>query len=331
MATESSDYTIARERPESLSAYWRNQPSSLAWNCFFVLPSFLEVWCREFGAGAKLYPCVVRHKGAVIGIAPLCLREEEACFLGSPDVSDCLDFVVAPGNERGFFNILLEDLIGKGIKRLCLSPLRPDSTVLVHLVEVARGRGHTVSCRALDVSLELNLPPTWEDYLGMLNRKQRHEVRRKLRRLQEKGAVTYRTIEKADDAAAAVPLFLELFQKSTGEKSGFMTTRMVSFFTSLVEATARANLLKMGVLDLNAHTVAMLLCFDYDDTLYLYNNGYDPAYRSMSVGFISKVLSIKDSIERGRKKFDFLKGGEAYKYRLGGKAVFLHECEVLLK
>jgi len=331
MATKPSDYTIALETPETLSSYWRDPQSPLQWNCFFVLPSFLEVWWREFGVGAELSSCVVRQRGAVIGIAPLCLRGDEAYFLGSPDVSDCLDFVVAPGTERAFFHIILDDLSRQGITRLRLNPLRPDSTVLVHLLDVAKDRGHRVHCQTVDVSLEVDLPPAWEDYLGTLHPKQRHEVKRKLRRLQEHGTVTFRTLDANHEAAAATDLFLYLFRKSDRKKKAFMTTKMESFFRSLTMTMAQANLLRMGVLDFNGNPVAAVLCFDYNGVVYLYNNGYDPEYRSLSVGLISKIFSIRDSIERGRKKYDFLKGGEPYKYRLGGKELPLYECEVLLK
>jgi len=331
MATDPSEHTIGLESPENLSFHWRNRESTLQWNCFFVLPFWLEVWWREFGLGATLYSCVVRQGDSVIGIAPLVLRGTDARLIGSNDVCDCLDFVVAPGKERAFFKIILDDLSRQGITRLLLSPLRPDSTVLTHLVNVAMDDGYKVTSQPVDIFFELNLPPTWEDYLGMLNRKQRHEVRRKLRRLQEAGLAVYRTIESADDAAAAVPLFFELFRQSTSEKKAFMTTKMEAFFASLIEATARANLLRMGILDLDATPVAVVVCFDYDGTVYLYNNGYDPDYRSLSVGLISKILSIKDSIERGRRTYDFLKGGEAYKYRLGGKEVPLYKCQIFLK
>ena len=68
--------------------------------------------------------------------------------------------------------------------------------------------------------------------------------------------------------------------------------------------------------------------FDHDGVAYLYNSALDPAYRSLSVGVISKVLHIKDSIERGMRRFDFLKGDERYKYHLGGQEVQLRRCRI---
>jgi CelD/BcsL family acetyltransferase involved in cellulose biosynthesis len=72
------------------------------------------------------------------------------------------------------------------------------------------------------------------------------------------------------------------------------------------------------------------MAFDYNGTVYLYNSGYDQEQSQLSVGILSKAFLIKDSIERGRKKFDFLKGGERYKYHLGGREVQLQKCRITL-
>jgi len=297
----------------------------------FVLPHWLETWWKEFGAQGDLYLCAVRERGVVIGIAPLLFRDEGAFFIGSDDVCDYLDFVVVPGRERDFFNILLDDLSGKGLSLLNLRPLRPNSTVLTHLVGIARERGYEVSSAVEDVSLELDLPPTWEEYLGMLSRKQRHEVRRKLRRMREAGEVNYRTIEDTRNVPDALDIFLELFRKGKAEKAFFMNTERDSFFRSMAKAMAQAKLLRLGILELKALPIAAVMCFDYNNTIYLYNSSYDPQFGSLSVGVISKIFSIKESIERGRGTFDFLKGAEDYKYRLGGKEIPLHGCQIVLK
>jgi CelD/BcsL family acetyltransferase involved in cellulose biosynthesis len=325
-----TDLTITSESFESLTPYWLRPPHPLRWECIFVLPAWLEIWWREYGAKGDLYLCAVRERGAVIGIAPLLLRGEEALFIGSDDVCDYLDFVIAPGREHDFFTILLDDLSKKSINLLNLRPLRPNSSVLTHLVGIARGKGYEVSCAAENVSLELELPPTWEEYLGIISQKQRHELRRKLRRMRESGEVNYRIIEGSRDIPDATDIFLKLFRESKSEKAEFMTFQRESFFRSLLKAMAQARLLRLGILELDALPIAGVMCFDYNNRVYLYNSGYDPQYGSLSAGLVSKILSIKDSIERGRKTFDFLKGAEDYKYRLGGKEIPLHGCEIAL-
>lgn len=326
-----SDDTVTLESFDSLTSYWPQSESLLMWNCIFVLPPWLEVWWHDFGSEAELYLGAIRKDGTIAGIAPLLLRGAEASFIGSTDLCDYLDFVIVPGKEGDFFNILLDDLQGRGIRRLNLGPLRPNSSVLSYLVGIAKNRNYDVSRNVEDVSLELDLPATWQEYLNTLTQKQRHEVNRKLRRLGEAGVVNYRVVEDNDSILDSIDLFLRLFRQSREDKAIFLTNQIESFFRSLIEATARPGLLRFGILELNASPVAVVMYFDYNNSVFLYNNGYDPRHSSLNVGLISKVLCLKDSIERGRNKFDFLKGAEEYKYRLGGKEITLYGCEISFK
>jgi len=296
------------------------------------LPAWLKVWWQELGAGAELYLGAVRQGERVIGVAPLLVREGKTSFIGSADVCDYLDFVVAPGKEEDFFGVLLDDLKEKGINHLDLRPLRPDSTVLTHLISIAQNRGYEVLCQPEDVSVELDLPATWDEYLAALTTKQRHEVRRKLRRLSEAGKVEHRCAEVSlGEVGDYTDTFLKLFSLSRDEKANFMTPEMESFFRSLAEAMAEIGLLRFGIIELDTLPVAMTVGFDYNDSHYLYNSAYDPQYNSLSVGLLCKVLCIKESIEKGKKKWDFLKGDESYKYQLGGREVPLYNCQITIK
>ncbi len=323
--------TITEESFASLSSYWTEAKHNLRWNSVFVLPGWLQVWWQTFGPEAELYLRTVRQREKIIGIAPLLIREGTASIIGSADVCDYLDFIVAPGAEGDFFSELLDDLRREGVSHLDLKPLRPDSTVLTNLVAVAQKRNYDVRCNSEGVSVELDLPATWDEYLATLAKKQRHEVKRKLRRLWEAGDVGYRCIEVSQGVGDFMDTFLKLFSLSREEKANFMTARMESFFRSLAEAMAEIGLLRLGILELNALPVAMTIGFDYNDVVYLYNSAYDPEYSYLSVGLLSKVLCIKESIQSGRKKWDFLKGGEPYKYHIGGREVPLYNCQIKIR
>ena len=162
------------------------------------------------------------------------------------------------------------------------------------------------------------MPATWDDFLNLLSAKERHEIRRKFRRLEEAGTCSTRMVYGPDSAGAAMDAFLELFMQNRPDKASFMSDRMALFFRSLGEALAQAGILKLFFLDLDGRPAAAALCFDYNDTMYLYNNGYDRAFSRLSVGVLSKVQSIRAGITLRRKTYDFLKGDEDYKYRLGG-------------
>ena len=324
--------TIAQESFDSLTSYWIDPSSRLKWGSVFVLPPWLKVWWQEFKPEAGLYLSVVRQDNEVIGIAPLRIENGKALFIGSADVCDYMDFIIAPGKEADFFNTLLDDLCQKGINNLDLRHLRPDSTVITNLVAIAQSRKYEVLLQEEEISLELDLPSTWEGYLAMLNKKQRHEVRRKLRRLYEADNVTYQCVQVGQaEVSGLADTFLKLFSLSWEEKANFMTPRMESFFKSLAGAMAAAGLLRFGILGLDKLPVAMIMGFDYNDTMYLYNSAYDPRYNYLSVGLLSKILCIEESIKRGKGKWDFLKGAEEYKYKLGGREIPLYSCRITIR
>jgi CelD/BcsL family acetyltransferase involved in cellulose biosynthesis len=323
-------YIVQQENFDTLSSIRQNSELSLKWGCLFVLPEWLEVWWTEFGNDAKLNILSVRQQGEILGLAPLQIKGTGASFIGGTNVCDYLDFIVTPDKEQVFFKALLDYLDQQGIAHLDLGLLRPDSTVLSNLINVAENRGCTILTGSEDISLELDLPATWEAYLSMLKGKQRHEVKRKFRRLYEAGDINFRIVEDPKDISEQLPIFFDLFKLSNDEKAHFMTEQMISFFQALAIALAEANILKLYMLDLNATPVAVSMCFDFNDTLHLYNSGFDPRYRALSAGLLCKVLSLKDAIERGRQKYDFLKGAETYKYRLGGREVPLVSCRIEL-
>ena len=324
-------YTVTEENLANLNSYWTDPKRNLYWPSVFILPGWLQAWWQVFGAGAEIFIRAVRQDDAIIGIAPLMVREKTAYFIGDTDVCDYQDFVIIPGMESDFFRTLFDDLKNNQIKQLDLKHVRPDSAVLTYCQTTARDCGYEVLCTSEAISPELELPPTWEEYLAVLTTKQRHEVRRKLRRLSEAGEVNCRFIDNNEDITENMDAFIRMFTGSRQDKATFLTEQMESFFRLLADTMADAGLLKLGILELNAKPVAAIMCFDYNDCVYLYNSGYEPEYNHLSVGLLSKVFGIQDSIQRGKKRFDFLKGAEPYKYHLGGRDVPLYKCQINMK
>jgi CelD/BcsL family acetyltransferase involved in cellulose biosynthesis len=323
-------YTIAVESLDELTSSWNRLRHSLTWRCIFVLPAWLKAWWETFGGDRQPYLRTLWDGQQIIGLAPLMVNNDTATFMGSPDVCDYLDFAIAPGEESDFFQVLLDDLRKSGINKLDLRPLHPDSTVLKHLLTIARKRGYDVNCSTDDVCLELDLPTTWDEYLAILNGEQRHEVRRKLRRLWNTANVEFHCIEVDREVEDRMDVFLKLFALSRSEKANFMGPKMESFFKSLATAMADIGLLRFGVLHVNGVPAAMTMGFDYDNSHYLYNSAYDPQFSHLSVGLLSKVLCLKESIQRGMNRWNFLKGGEPYKYQLGGQEVPLYNCLITI-
>jgi CelD/BcsL family acetyltransferase involved in cellulose biosynthesis len=209
--------------------------------------------------------------------------------------------------------------------------IRADSVAVSYLRDHSSLLGYEFSCESVDVLYEMDLPDSWEGYLALLPGRERHETCRKLARLEGAAHVGLQVIEDPKDVSVAMDAFMALFRSNRKEKSRFMTDTMESFFRSLATGMAEAGLLRLFLLDLDNVPVAAALCFDHHSTVYLYNNGYDQRFSNLSVGLLGKVFSIRDSIIRKRGRYNFLRGSEPYKRRLGGHVLGLLRCEVILK
>jgi hypothetical protein len=127
---------------------------------------------------------------------PLQTEGRTARLIGSSDVCDHLDLVVAADKKKEFCEFLMNRLKSEGVDHLDLGPVRPDSVVMTALLPMAREKGLPATAVAEDVLFELPLPASWDGYLALLSGKQRHEIRRKLRRLEESKAHAFRMLDE---------------------------------------------------------------------------------------------------------------------------------------
>lgn len=289
-----------------------------------MTPYWLQTVVGHLGANGEPQILAVSLNGDVVGIAPLSIGAQCAYFLGIPDVCDYQDVIIAPGHGERVVQQLMDHLSQMGIGRLDLHTLRPQSALFMALESIEKRSRISIQCLPMDVTYETGLPMDWDGYLMQLNAKQRHEVRRKLRRLEDHGGYAYRMADCNGGLDDAIDQFLRLFQLNRKDKADFMDDAMSAYFRELIRQLARQQMLRLYFLDVAGRPAATVLCFDYKGIRYLYNSGYDAEFNDLSVGILSKVLSIQKGIEAGCRGYDFLKGAEVYKKRIGGKEVPLH-------
>lgn len=311
-----------------LEDLWQSHQSGLVWNCLFVLPFWLQTVWRHLGCRGE--PCVlsVADDSRVIGIAPLSIDGDTAYFLGNPEVCDYQDIITAPGRETEVMAAVASHLKARGVRGMDLLTLRPDAVALKALHALEHEVDWFLELLPEGMTYEVPLPAAWDDFLMQLNGKQRHEVRRKMRRLESRGSYAYRMADADATLSGAIDDFLRLFQMNRTDKAEFMNPAMASYFRDLIGALADRRMLRLYFLELAGRPAATVLCFDYEQVRYLYNSGYDANYQDLSVGILSKVLSIRAGVETGCRTYDFLKGDEIYKKRLGGMDVPLYRCRL---
>lgn len=315
----------------------------------FVHPAWHEAWLRHFGKGvAPLFLAVReapgrRARGAAPaeadddgdaagedgGAEPLpplrgvmaldMARPGEARMLGDHNVRDYGGPLAAPGYEdlvaRGVLEWLAEDMTPS----LELRGIPADGVLQHAFGQVAEGLGWTLEAEAEAVAPFAALPPTFEEFVQGLPKHDRHELRRKLRNLEAAGSVTFACAEDAGAVAACMDEFLNLMRVSRPDKDAFLTPAMEGFFRDLAATFASVGMARIETLRLDGAPVAMLFTFEAGRVSYLYNSGFDPACANLAVGLLSKAISLREAIARGCHTFDFLRGDEEYKRRLGGR------------
>ena len=309
---------------ESIWDQWEEILSTCSTNTVFVTPWWQKTWWDNFGEGHRAHILSVSDGDDLLGIAPLMARDGALTFLGDKDLSDYFDFIVPRQCVSRFYPALCEYLQGTEWKTLDLYSVPHGSPTLEYLPDLATERGWKVEIEEEQTTPRTILPDTWEGFLSGLRRKDRHELRRKLRRLDREGGHRQFSAYDEDDPDASMQRFFTLLRASSPDKEEFLTPERERFFMDVARESASRNLFRLYFLEVGGAEVAACICFDYGGAFLLYNSGYDPDYSRLSVGLLNKALSIKTAIEEGREVFNFLKGNERYKYNLGGRdeAVF---------
>ena len=214
----------------------------------------------------------------------------------------------APLGEHG--GALLVDTLATIGGRFDLDSLT-DEEVSVLAPEFA-ARGVMVEPEQHAATGVLSLPATFDEWLMSIGKKERHEVRRKRRKLE----ATYGPFKLERRGVDGVDAFCSMHRTAAGRKGDFMTEQMEAYFTSLVtdaDAVIHDLVVDDGVL-------ASAFGWELDDGYYFYNSAFDADASSASPGAVLLSSLIERQIDRGVAVFDFLKGAETYKYRHGAEA-----------
>jgi CelD/BcsL family acetyltransferase involved in cellulose biosynthesis len=311
-----------------LAEEWNGLLHRSSADTLFLTLEYQRTWWQHLGEG-ELLILAVRDGEELVGIAPLFATENDQeqrilATVGCVDVSDYLDLIVAQGREEEVYAALAGYLAGPSAPAwdvLDLCNIHQDSPTLVRLPALAEERGWAVSTALDEVCPIVRLPGTWEEYLQMLSKKQRHEVRRKLRRI-EAEAVDWYIVGPRRNLTAEVEDFLDLMAASTPDKAAFLTPQMRKFFHGLARVSYERGWLELAFLTLGGQKAAAYIDFVYNNRVLVYNSGLDwQRFPRAGAGIVLTAYIIRHAIEQGREVFDFLRGNERYKYQFGGQDV----------
>lgn len=309
---------VREETFDSLASGWFSLFNETPDATVFVSHLWQRIWWERFAGDADLKLLSFRRDGRLVAISPLMLHDRRVTFLGEADLVDYHDILLHSVEPRDILDALFCELErSDSWDTIDLESLPDWSPVFAEIPEAAARRGWMADVSQEDVAPGLHLPRSWDEYLAGLGKKDRHELRRKMRKLNSAGEAFQRVYTSSDDIAHKFDDFARLHRMSTPGKAEFFTPEREAFFRTVAVELANNDMVRLYFLELDGKPVATSLCFEIARSRLIYNSGFDPEYRGLSVGVVNHAMLLQRSMDEGIEFVDFLRGNERYKYDLG--------------
>jgi len=319
------------EELEDKADAWNNLLLKSASHVPFLRHEYLTSWWKTLGGGewqsGNLYTIAAfADDGELTGIAPFFHTKNldgksAIMFIGSIEISDYLDFLATPEDLPIFMDALLEHLNTQQAidwEVLDLYNILEESPTLPVLETAVEKIGLKLTKQQIHPAPSIKIPNNWDDYLLGIKKKQRHEIRRKIKRAENHDLpVRWYIVDDETTLENEIANFLNLMTLDHN-KEEFLTEIMRVQMGEMIHTAFRSGWLQLAFLEIGEEKAAAYLNFDYDNKLWVYNSAINPEYYALSPGWVLLGFLIQWAIENGREVLDFMRGDEIYKYRFGG-------------
>lgn len=331
--------TLHHTFPDELKTAWNELLAGSASHVPFLRYEYLTDWWATRGGGewdnSELFIITAHIGDTLVGAAPFFFTTQTEIpallLVGAIEISDYLDILVLPDKLNEFLEILLPYLENLPVawKQLVFHNLLDDSPTLKALQKQADNLGWEYHSEVLQRCPYIPLPDSWEEYLAGVDKKKRHEIRRKLRRAEgmEMPVKLYITEDQSALDADTDAFFTLMAQDEA--KARFLTGAMRLQMRQTICSAFQCGCLNLAFLEVGDDKAAAYLSFDYLNRLWVYNSGLNTKYYDYSPGWVLLGHLLQWAIANKRQAFDFMRGDETYKYRFG--ALDRHVVQATLK
>jgi CelD/BcsL family acetyltransferase involved in cellulose biosynthesis len=306
----------------------------------FSRHEYLSEWWKTLGGGewqnVELVLISATENDQLIGIAPLFIGDYDGqralMLLGSIEISDYLDLIVREPDLPPFLSGLLDFLASSFVDDWSAFDWYnlPDSSPTLGALKAEsekRGWAHHEEIYRPTPRIPLN--GSFDDYLSRIDKKQRHEIRRKMRRAAESDKnVQFNIVNGKENIDAEINALFDLMAHDTS-KADFLHPAMREQMTVTIQNAHANGYLWLAFLEIEGDKTAASLNFDYKNKLWGYNSGVSREHMELSPGWVLLAHTIQWCCENGRYEFDFMRGDEEYKYRFGGVNKYVMRVRVI--
>ena len=266
-----------------------------------------KIWFEIFGESSKL-KIFSDNKNF---IAPLYFKGKVAYFCGGQDLFDYHDLISNEHVNKYSIKQLFDEIL-KENSSIELSSIASGSKL--HIFAQQLEKEYKIQYKNEDVCPIINLPNSFENYLLQLSKKNRHEIRRKIRKFENN--LDFEIVET--DLRNVDDHILEFFRlmKLNAEKRNFLNQSRIQFMSRIIKYGILSDKGNLSFIKINNEMIATSFAFKIKDKLFVYNSGFNDNYSEYSVGLLNHIYNIRNKISKF-KYIDFLRGSEDYKYRIG--------------
>jgi len=290
----------------------------------FSSPGWAKVWWSRRGAGARLFVLAVRDGETLVGLAPLVLRRTGPFRVVRPfadDLADYWEVLAAPASRAG-----VVEAIAREIRRragewdvFLLKRLPPASATPAAFAAA----GLRLQAQPTSPYPAIELPSSFDAYLGSLPTERRTNLRRRLRHLDE-GELTLHEITDRESIPEAIDRWHQIRNDQWSSRGRELaplhrTDEFRDFLREIALELVPRGLCLLWEFHRGAEVVGSFLNLADDRAFYAYMGGYRADAGRLGIGKIATAEAIRRSISSGRRRYDFLEGAESYKYWYGAE------------
>ena len=273
----------------------------------FVRPGWLLAWHEAFGR-FPLHAVTAREGGE---LSALLLLQGTRGFLSSPTNWHSPDFDVI-GSDPVARSRVLQAALDAAPWRMTLSFV--DDSVVAEVTAAAVTQRRRAASSVIESSPYIDAPASFEEYSASLHKKVVREMRRRRRKLEERGDLRLSVVQRADPTALGEFLAVE--------GSGWKTERGTAldqdpatrgFYESVARWADEEGWLRLMLLRLDDTVLAGDFAIHAGRTHYLLKTGYDPEYRSLGPGKILRWEVLTAAMHEGIDTYEFL--GDANEWK----------------
>ena len=310
---------------------WNHLAQNGMTNTPFQTYAYQKGWWTHLGLGQLISVVVYQEPSQIIGLGCFYLHNGRIYFNASKEETDYLDVLVYEENAELVWSEIFTNLCSDACPSwhsLDFYNLPAPSLSRSILPRLSKNRGFIFSEERAEVCPVIPLGDSFDQYLAGIDKKQRHEIRRKMRKAANAG-VDIEIVASAEQLPEAVDTFLDLLQKSTDEKNQWLNEGRTAVFQAVAQAALQHGTLLLMFTVLEGERLSALFNFIYDGRIWVYNSGIDISKAgNLSLGVVLTAHAIQHGIENGCHTFDFLRGDETYKYRFGAQDTEIFRIQI---